>query len=50
MGIRCTVCGGNLVVTDKMCLAGRIAKIVSLGKLKPECYECEICKKRYTLL
>jgi uncharacterized protein with PIN domain len=49
LGIRCTVCGGNLVVSPKMSFAGRVAKIVSLGKLKPESYECEICKKRYTL-
>lgn len=48
-GIRCTVCGGNLVVSQKMGFAGRLAKIVSLGKLKPECYECETCKKRYML-
>ena len=48
-GIRCTICGGNLAVSGKMCLLGRIAKIVSLGRLKPKCYECETCKKRYTL-
>ncbi len=48
-GISCTICGGNLVVSGKMCLLGRIAKIVSLGNLKPECYECETCKRRYTL-
>lgn len=49
MGIRCAVCGGNLIVSDNLCLTGRIAKMISLGKLKPECYECETCKKRYTL-
>lgn len=49
LGIRCTVCGGNLVVSDRKCHIARLAKIVSLGKLKPECYECETCKKRYTL-
>ncbi|MGN7884668.1 hypothetical protein [Dyadobacter sp. 22481] len=48
-GIRCTICGGNLVVYPKMSFAGRLAKIASLGKLQPECYECEACKKRYTL-
>lgn len=50
LGIRCTVCGGNLVVSDKMSFAGRLARVVSLGNLKPECYKCETCKKRYTLL
>lgn len=49
LGIRCLVCGGNLVVSPQLSFAGRLAKIVSLGKLKPECYECETCKKRYTL-
>ncbi|KAA0993475.1 hypothetical protein [Dyadobacter aurulentus] len=49
-GIRCTVCGGNLIVSDKKSLASRIAGIVSLGTLKPNDYECEICKKRYLLL
>ena len=50
MGIRCAACGGNLVISDRLCVVGRLAKIVSLGRLKPECYECETCKKRYTLL
>ncbi|SDD44278.1 hypothetical protein SAMN04487996_10148 [Dyadobacter soli] len=49
LGIRCPVCGGNLVVSSKKCFIGRLARIISLGKLKPECYECETCKKRYTL-
>lgn len=49
LGIRCLICGGNLVVSPKLSLAGRLAKVVSLGRLKPECYECETCQKRYTL-
>ena len=49
LGIRCTVCGGNLVVSPKMSVLGRLAMMVSLGARKPECYQCETCKKRYTL-
>lgn len=50
LGIRCPACGGNLLLTDKRCVIGWFSKIVSLGRLKPECYECETCRKRYTLL
>ncbi|WP_218147669.1 hypothetical protein [Dyadobacter sp. SG02] len=50
VGIRCTLCGGNLIASDRKCHIARLAKIFSLGRLKPECYECETCKKRYTLL
>lgn len=49
-GIRCHACGGNLIRTNKICVLGRLVKIASLGKLQPACYECETCKRRYTLL
>ncbi len=48
-GIRCKACGGNLLVSDKRCILGCLAKILSFGRIRPDCYECETCKKRYTL-
>nr|WP_295925992.1 hypothetical protein [uncultured Dyadobacter sp.] len=47
LGIRCTACGGNLVISKKKSLAGQLAKMISLGTIKPATYECETCKKRF---
>ena len=50
LGIRCTVCGGNLVVSNRKSFAARFATVISFGVAKPENYECETCKKRFLLL
>jgi hypothetical protein len=50
LGIRCTACGGNLVVSKKKSIAGRLASVISLGTIKAENYECETCKKGFLLL
>ena len=50
LGIRCTVCGGNLVIAKKKSITGRFIKLVSFGAIKPKNYECENCKKRHLLL
>lgn len=49
LGIRCTVCGGNLMISPKRSVTSRLARILSLGTVKAEDYECETCKKRYVL-
>jgi uncharacterized protein with PIN domain len=50
LGIRCTVCGGNLVVSEKESAISKLARVISLGAFRPEDYACETCKKRYILL
>ena len=50
LGIRCTVCGGNLVISTKKSFASQLARMLSLGTVKAEDYQCETCKKRYMLL
>lgn len=50
LGIRCSACGGNLVVASQQSLAGRLIRVVSLGAVTPKSYECELCRKRYLLL
>jgi len=50
LGIRCTSCGGNLVISKKKSITGRFIKLVSFGTIKPKYYECENCKKRHLLL
>ena len=50
LGIRCAVCGGSLVTSPKKSVTSRLARILSLGTIKAEDYECETCKKRYMLL
>jgi len=50
VGIRCTSCGGNLVIAKKRSFTGQFLKIISLGTLKPKNYQCENCKKRHLLL
>ena len=50
LGIRCTVCGGNLVLAKKKSSAGRFIKLISFGTINPKNYECENCKKRHLLL
>ncbi|RDB02377.1 hypothetical protein DVG78_28995 [Runella aurantiaca] len=49
-GIRCTDCGGNLVITKKRMLLSHCIRLVSFGLIKPEQYECENCKKKYLLI
>jgi DNA-directed RNA polymerase subunit RPC12/RpoP len=48
--IRCTACGGNLVVSSRKSIAGRLARVISFGAVKPESYVCETCKKTFLLL
>jgi uncharacterized protein with PIN domain len=50
LGIRCTVCGGNLAISQKKSVASRLVRFLSLGTVKAESYQCETCKKRYLLL
>lgn len=50
VGIRCTACGGNLVVSKKRSFAARLLKIASFGNVRPESYACETCKKGYLLI
>ncbi|GAB3933127.1 hypothetical protein GCM10028804_48640 [Larkinella terrae] len=50
LGIRCSACGGNLVLTHKQSIAGRVLKLASFGTLSPKNYECESCRKKYLLL
>ncbi|WP_138475051.1 hypothetical protein [Dyadobacter bucti] len=50
LGIRCSACGGNLVVSKKRSFAARLVKITSLGSIKAESYECETCKKGFLLI
>lgn len=50
LGIRCTVCGGNLAISPKKSVTSQLARILSLGTVKAGDYECETCKKRYVLL
>ena len=50
LGIRCSACGGNLVVGKKKSLIGQLVKVISFGTSKPKNYECENCKKRFVLL
>ncbi len=50
LGIRCLACGGNLVIAPKKSIASRLARLLSLGTVKAESYQCETCKKRYMLL
>lgn len=46
IGVRCAVCGGNLVPGKKSVLTA----LLSLCLLKARRYECEQCKKKYLLL
>jgi hypothetical protein len=50
LGIRCTACGGNLVMAKKRTLLGRLIKWIALGTVTPKNYECENCQKRHLLL
>jgi ssDNA-binding Zn-finger/Zn-ribbon topoisomerase 1 len=50
IGIRCTSCGGNLVIVKKRSILGRFITLVSFGSIKPKKYECENCKKKYLLI
>jgi uncharacterized protein with PIN domain len=50
LGIRCMACGGSLSISPKKSVTSRLARILSLGTIKAEDYQCEICKKRYLLL
>ena len=50
VGIRCTSCGGNLVVAKKKSITSGFIKLVSFGTIQPKNYECENCKKRHLLI
>jgi DNA-directed RNA polymerase subunit RPC12/RpoP len=43
-GIRCPVCGGNLVISGKKSMPTQLIRLLSFGTLKPENYVCETCK------
>ncbi|GAB4024556.1 hypothetical protein [Spirosoma gilvum] len=47
LGIRCTACGGNLVIAEKKSAAGWFMKVISFGVIQPETYKCETCSKRF---
>ncbi len=49
VGIRCSDCGGNLVVAKKKSITSRILQALSFGTIQPKNYECETCKKRHLL-
>ena len=50
VGIRCTSCGGNLVIAKKRSILGLFIKLVSFGSVKPKNYACENCKKKHLLI
>lgn len=49
VGIRCSECGGNLVISKKKSITSRILKVFSFGIIQTKNYECETCKKRHLL-
>jgi ssDNA-binding Zn-finger/Zn-ribbon topoisomerase 1 len=50
IGIRCTSCGGNLVIAKKPSAQAMVITLISFGTIKPKKHECENCKKKYMLL
>ncbi|MEO7766969.1 MAG: hypothetical protein ABIS01_06065 [Ferruginibacter sp.] len=50
LGIRCTSCGGNLVIARKKSIVCRFINLVSFGTIKSKNYECENCKKKHLLI
>jgi uncharacterized protein with PIN domain len=49
-GVRCNYCGGDLKKTIHPKLIGRVISFLTFGKIKTGHYQCENCKKRYTIL
>lgn len=49
-GIKCMHCGGDLQKTTKINLTGKIITWLTLMRRKSRHYECENCKKKYTIL
>jgi DNA-directed RNA polymerase subunit RPC12/RpoP len=46
-GIRCTFCGGHLEMMITPSILGRFIQLVSFGTIKPQCYQCENCRKKF---
>jgi ribosomal protein S27E len=47
IGIVCEKCGGNLKQSGKAKATRWLIRILSFGKKKARCYECENCKTKY---
>jgi DNA-directed RNA polymerase subunit RPC12/RpoP len=50
VGIRCTTCGGNLIIAKKKSIAVLFVNAISFGTIQPKNYQCETCKKRFVLI
>lgn len=48
--ITCFTCGGDLKPTNKTKMTGKIISIFIKDKLKKRHYECNNCKKKYTVI
>jgi hypothetical protein len=49
-GIHCINCGGDLKETGTMKIVQRIIVFIGFEKLKGRNYQCENCKKKYTVI
>jgi uncharacterized protein with PIN domain len=49
-GILCLNCGGDLKKCTHPKIPGKIISWLSMGRIKIGHYQCENCKKRYTVL
>jgi DNA-directed RNA polymerase subunit RPC12/RpoP len=49
-GIHCTNCGGDLKETGKLKIVQRVIVFIGFRKLKGHKYQCENCKKKYTVI
>lgn len=50
IGINCMTCGGNLKLVEKKSFAQKIIKAFTLGTFNTKLYQCESCKKIYTVI
>lgn len=50
IGINCSACGGNLKLVEKKSFTQKIIKAITLGTFKAKLYQCENCKKIYTVI
>jgi uncharacterized protein with PIN domain len=49
-GILCSNCGGDLKKTIKPNMVGKLISWLTGGYIKAGHYQCENCKKRYTII
>lgn len=49
-GIKCNQCGGDLKKTTKVKFTGKIIAWFTSKRRKSRHYECDNCKKKYTLI